>query len=122
MADFDGSSEWSELHHELSAFLSKWGRSSPFGEGDYWLLDDNWGNGEHLVYIYKENYLTPALVQGIKEIIKRFPRWKVVISMDIGAQTNEKIPPMGLVISSERVQDDLNREFLAGSLKNVRFM
>jgi hypothetical protein len=114
--------QWSALYTELSAFLSKRSLSSPYGEGDYWLLDDNWGNGEHLLYIYREDFLNAELVHGIKQILAKFTLWKVVISVDLVAPDKKKVPPMGMPISNDGIKVDLKREFLTGSLRNVKFL
>jgi hypothetical protein len=114
--------EWSALYGELSSFLSKRGQSSPYGEGEYWLLDDDYGNGEHLLYLYREDFLSAEIVCEIRKILTRFPQWKVVVSMDVIAWDKNKVPPMGLVISHDGIEDGLRREFLTSSLRDIKFL
>jgi hypothetical protein len=120
-ADAVRSREWRALYEALSTLLESRGRSSAFGDGDYWLLDDNYGNGEHLLYIFQEPFLTPDLIYEIRDALRGFGAWKVVVSMDVTDWDRNVVPPMGLVISATTIKDELRREFLTGNLKNVSF-
>src|SRR5688500_6196059 len=121
MDKIDSSSEhqvWLALYDRLCKILSAHGESSAFGEGEYWLLDDDWGNREHLLYVFREEFLTIEIVYELKEILKDFEGWKVVVAMDVVGWDKKVVPPMGLVISGRTIQDDLKRQFLTGNFKN----
>jgi hypothetical protein len=109
------------LYNRLQAVLSAYGESSAFGEGEYWLLDDDWGNREHLLYIFREEFLTSEMIYKLKDILQDFEGWKLVVALDVVGWDKNVVPPMGLVISGRTIQDDLQREFLAGNLKDVVF-
>jgi hypothetical protein len=36
--------EWDVLYDRLIAVLAPFGKDDPFGEGDYWIVDDNYGH------------------------------------------------------------------------------
>ena len=113
--------EWLELYEKLSTLLERRGPSSAFGDGDYWLLDDDHGNGEHLLYIFKEEFLTTDLVYETKALLDGYSSWKVVVAMDVIGWDKKVVPPMELVISATAIRDELERQYLTGNLKNVRF-
>jgi hypothetical protein len=43
--------EWEELYDQLSEILSCYGVSNPFGDGDFWLIDDNYSSPQHKVCV-----------------------------------------------------------------------
>jgi len=34
---------WTQLHHAVTEILAQYGTKNAFGEGDYWINDDNYG-------------------------------------------------------------------------------
>jgi hypothetical protein len=113
--------EWLELYEKLSTLLKYRGTSPAFGDGDYWLLDDDHGNGEHLLHVFREEFLTAGLIYEIKALLAGHGSWKVVVAMDVIGWDKKVVPPMGLVISATAIRDELARQYLTGNLKKLKF-
>ena len=74
--------EWHELHAALGNVLSRFGIEDPFGEGDYWIVDDNWGDPSHKVCISRESFVTPELLSTIQQAMAGYPAWRVLLQID----------------------------------------
>ena len=92
----DEHEQWLAIYDRLQGVLSARGESSPFGEGEYWLLDDDWGNREHLLHVFREEFLTSEMVYKLKNILQDFDGWKLVVAMDVVGWDKNVVPPMGL--------------------------
>lgn len=74
--------EWQQLYEELRGSLKLLGIENPYGEADYWLVDDDYGDNTHKVCIHRKSFLTPALITAIQEALKGFPRWRVMLQLE----------------------------------------
>jgi hypothetical protein len=75
--------EWQDLYAELTRVLSAVGRENAFGEGDFWIVDDNYGSLQHKVCVTRIAYLTPELVASVQRLLSsRHPRWEVLLTLD----------------------------------------
>ena len=111
--------EWFRLYDELLCYLSTKGRCDPFGKADFFVLNDDWGNGQQKIFVQNEDFLTEEIIYKIKEILQRFPNWEVIVQMDLPEWDGRDILPMGLIVSALEIKDDLRREFLKGNLKGI---
>ena len=46
--------------------LDRFGKKDPFGDGDYWLVDDNWGRRAQQVEIQNLNFLQPEIIKALQ--------------------------------------------------------
>jgi hypothetical protein len=114
--------EWESLYNALCVVMSVRGVADYLGDGDYWILDDNYGFFGHKIYIWKIHILIPDLICEIKTILGKYDKqWVVTINLDVPG-TEKTMPPMGLKITALSVTDELVREFLPEPLKLAKFV
>ena len=113
-------SETRALYAALSQLLSVRGSSNPFGEGDYWIVDDSWVPRSHKVCIFDIEFLTPKLVDEVQQLLKeRFSQCEVWFQIEVD-NPNVKIPLSGIRVFAERIEHDWDRERLR-SIFNEKF-
>jgi hypothetical protein len=72
--------EWRELYSQLNKLLAKEGRSSPYGEGDYWIVDDGWGDNRQMVYVFRIDFLRQDLAREVQSLLRRIaPGWEQLL-------------------------------------------
>jgi hypothetical protein len=112
--------EWEALHARLQRCLSAWGTEDPFGHGDYLIVDDNYGYRRHTVEVHQLHMLRPEIVKQVHGILREFPGWEVVISVDVPG-TEHTWPRMGLTLDPSKIVDNLRREYLPKEAQNYRY-
>ncbi|HWL03328.1 MAG TPA: hypothetical protein VNQ99_00120 [Xanthobacteraceae bacterium] len=110
--------EWEAIYHRLSAYLAPLGENDAFGEGDYWLLDDNWGNWQHKLHVASLDLLRPEVITGIQRMLESYPDWSIVVAVD---SKGMNWPAMGLVIRSHEIIDGLQREYFPPEYRDIHY-
>lgn len=109
--------EWSTIYARLLTLLEQYGVIDAFGEGDYWLVDDDWGDRLHKLHVFNLNVLTPELVGALNQQLANHPGWKIMVTLDVHSPTAEEIPPDGLILDGISVDEHWDRtrlKFLFG--------
>jgi hypothetical protein len=110
--------EWLELYKALRTMLIRSGIESPFGEVDFWLVDDNWGGNLQKVCVFNMAYLNQKLAAEVQNILKQsFSDWGVMFELEI-SQNGKKIPPEGVVIFRDRIVPSWDNEKLKAVFNN----
>jgi hypothetical protein len=66
--------EWEELYDQLRDALAEFGTNDAFGNGEYWVLDDDYGGYHQKICIGDVNFWTPRMEKKIRDIlVKHFP-------------------------------------------------
>lgn len=112
--------DWQLLHDAITGVLDLHGVKDPFGRGDYWLLDENWGRYSQQLEFQNLDLFQPVLLQALQNLLHPFPGWYITIRVDVVSETH-KWPGMGVIIHRDRIVDDLNRDFLPPRFRNLRF-
>lgn len=80
--------EWVLLYERVAGYLRSLGTESPIGEGDYWLLDENWGQHLIRVEVQNLNLLVPPVVKGLQRLLSDYPDWEIAMAVDVpGTET-----------------------------------
>ena len=75
--------EWNSLYEALSEVLARFGREDEFGEGDYWLIDDNYGSPQHKVCVQRASFFTREMATAIQGVLRgRELPWEVIVAFD----------------------------------------
>ena len=75
--------EWSALYDELETLLEKHGAQDSFGNGDFWLVDDNYGSPQHKVCVTRVSFLTRPMAAEIQRALPKYSlSWEVLFSLD----------------------------------------
>ena len=75
--------EWNALYLELRGVLASHGREGPFGNGEFWLVDDNYGSPQHKVCVFRVAFLTQPLCREVQRVIRKYSlAWEVIFAFD----------------------------------------
>ena len=97
------SKEWQQLYDALSRLLSRHGKGGNVGEGDYWILDDDYGNWGQKILSHRGKFLTPEVVAAMRRLLaRRFHRWEILVVLDV-LPDEIGVPPEGLTVLPDRV-------------------
>jgi hypothetical protein len=108
--------EWRLLYAKLSGLLESAGEPNPYGDGDYWLVDDNWGSMQHKLCVFRIGAITSALTDEIQKILKPFdPKWEVLVALDLKDKRYTG-GPEGMVITARGVRELWDRRLLKEQL------
>jgi len=115
-ADAKQDTEWRLLYAKLSALLESAGEPDPYGNGDYWLVDDNWGSRQHKLCVFRIEALTTTLIEEIQKILKPFGReWELLVALDLQDKRYTG-GPEGMVVTADRVRELWDRRLLKEQL------
>jgi hypothetical protein len=114
------SKNWSLIYDALVPLMATFGADNAFGEGDYWILDDNWGPKQHKICVFNLDILRPKIVYAVQDLIKKFPNWSVVVSVDVPGK-EEVWPNMGLIIREHEIIDGLQRQYFPPEYQSIQY-
>ena len=102
--------EWETLYLLMVETLARWGVHNAFGDGDYLIVDDNYGWRRQTVEVHNLKMLNAEVIKSLQALLTNFPNWEIVMAVDIPGK--EHWPPMGFMIRSREIIDDLQRKYL----------
>ena len=112
--------EWQELHDRVTAVLDQHGRKDPFGDGDYWLVDENWGWRDLQLGFQNLALLQPHIIKSLQALLAGYPGWQITIEVD-APDGGASRPPMGLVVFHDEIVDELQRDHLPEPYRSIRY-
>lgn len=118
--DYGQDREWHILYARIAATLDRFGRRDAFGNGDYWLIDDNLGARRHLLEIQNLDLLKPHIVKSLQSLLSDYPDWEISAGIDV-IKDNRNWPGMGLIIYSDEIIDKLERDYLPPEFRDLRY-
>lgn len=100
--------EWKILYDAVRVICAKYGEENPYGKGDFWLVDDDWGGVSQKLVVSSAGFLTPKLVKELSECIALTRLYGAQIFVVLEFELPEgKLPPMmGLLIDSEGATEE----------------
>jgi hypothetical protein len=102
---------WGDLYRKIVVLLRRYGKEEPTGDGDYWVVDDNYGWRRHTVNIFTLKMLNLIMVGALRDLLRGLPDWQIVLALDVPGK-EELWPPMGLTIRNHEVIDGLIPAYL----------
>jgi hypothetical protein len=118
--DEESARVWAVLYERLESILGRFGKEDFIGRADYWLLDDDWGCGQHMLYINNLALLAPSIVKLLQASLAEFPKWEIVVAVSVEG-TEKPWPPMGLHIRAHEIIDDLRREYFPKEFQGIAY-
>jgi hypothetical protein len=118
--DPDQEREWQTLQDRIIDLLQRFGRKDAFGDGDYWLLDDNWGRHRQELEIQNLNLLQPHIIKSLQALLADLPNWYITAQVDVSGK-EDIWPGMGVIIYPDEIVDELRREFLPEEFRNFSY-
>jgi hypothetical protein len=104
--------EWAPLYESLKKSLAQLGQEDAFGDGDYWLVDDDYGGTAQKLCIHKLTYLSSHLIATIQTVLKSFPAWHVLVQLETEID-GQPTPPEGIVVYPNHVEQHWDRVVFA---------
>ncbi len=108
---------WKKLFDEAEAVLKDFAHEGIIGEKDYWLVDEDWG-WDVLQIELPLSLAWPPIAKKLQLILERHPDWRITIRL---AGRPQGWPGMGIVISRDKIIDDLKREYFPELLRSLTF-
>jgi hypothetical protein len=115
--------EWEALYAELSALLESHGTQNPIGDGDFWIVDDNYGSPQHKVCVTRLPFLTRPVAIEVQRILRKYSLpWEVLFSLD-KAELRPTENDLGVLVrksdilehwSAERMKKTFGKDFRWG--------
>jgi hypothetical protein len=112
--------EWENLYGRISVLLQQFGDDNPIREGDYWLVDENWGIRQQKLEVQNLALLAPAIVEQLQALLAELPAWEIVLAVDVPGK-EDVWPGMGLIIDHRKIIDGLERQFLPAPFKEFEY-
>lgn len=96
--------DWNNLYQKLCHLLLKYGKNDPYGNGDYWVVDDDWGEMQQKICIFKPEVLQHKLLADIQLLLSgTCSKWTVIIAIEIDGLASD-----GLLLTDLKVQQIWN--------------
>ena len=118
--DVEQARVWQILYDRLQNILHRYGKEDFIAKADYWLLDDNWGPRQHMLYINSLKMLAPDIVNLMQSCLAEFPDWEIVLSVALQG-AGKSWPEMGIVIRAHEIIDDLKREYFPKEFQGIKY-
>ena len=112
--------EWLILHDRITETLQPFGEKNAFGRGDYWLLDDNLGLYRMELEVQNLKLLMPHIIKSLQALLTKYPDWDITVRVDVPG-TENSWPGMGLIISHDKIVDELRREYLPPEFRSFTY-
>lgn len=109
--------EWHALHDRITETLNRFGKKDAFGNSDYCLVDEDWGQLRQRLEVQNLNLFRPAVITALQSVLADYPDWEMMFRVDVPGTENDW-PAMGLVIHHDEIIDDLRREFLPAEFRD----
>jgi len=97
--------EWDALFSELTVLLERHGTQDPFGDADFWIVDDNYGSPQHKVCVHRISFLTRPLALEVQRALRKYSlAWEVLFSLD-KAELRPTENDLGILVRKADVQE-----------------
>jgi hypothetical protein len=107
---------WADLYQRIVNLLQQYGKEDAVGDGDFWVVDDNYGWRRHTIYINNLKLLSPIIVAALRGFLDSQPDWAIVMVVNVPG-SGKDWPPMGVTIRKHEIIDGLQREYLPDSFR-----
>jgi hypothetical protein len=76
---------WERLYNELLDALAPLGKNDAVGDGDFWLVDDDWGGHHHKICVAKPEFWSCVVEDEIRKVLAgSFQDWGVFVVFECG--------------------------------------
>jgi hypothetical protein len=107
--------DWQRLYDSLFEALKTFGKSDAFGDGDFWLVDDDWeGAANQKLIVFNVRCLTKQLVTTISKSLLELELFgtSVLVSLELKQLNGEFETKGGLVIYASGFEEFWDYEAL----------
>lgn len=111
---------WERMYNRVCEVLRYFGTENYLGDGDYWVLDDNYGWRETHVEVHNLNMLAPRVIARLRTLTAEAANWQISIAVNVPG-TKPGWPAMGLTIRRHEIIDGLQRQVLPEPYRHFRY-
>jgi hypothetical protein len=102
--------EWEALYEQLRLLLCEHGKEDPFGDGDFWIVDGNYGSPQHKVCVFEVSFITRALALDVQRTLRKHSLpWEVLFSFDKGDPRRDP-NDLGISVHKAKIEECWNVE------------
>jgi hypothetical protein len=112
--------DWKSLHDRMTETLDRFGKKDPFGKGDYWLVDDNWGQYRHQLEIQNLLLFRPHVIRSLQALLAEYPNWRITVQVAVPGK-EEEWPGMGIIVYHDKIVDELQRSYLPPEFREITY-
>lgn len=106
----DTSDSWESCYQALRQALNGLGKESAFGEGDFWLVDDNHGQRDQKVCVTKSSFLNRQMIDTVQSVLRDgFSKWRMFVVLEVSKLLDKPHKEGGLLIYPDRVEQHWDR-------------
>jgi hypothetical protein len=105
--------EWEALYAQLTSVLAVFGREDPYGDGDFWVVDDDYGSYQQKVCVTRLSFLTRRCAEAVGRILANYTSpWEVLMTLDFKDPSR---PPggEGILITKSAIQEHWDKTRLS---------
>ena len=119
ISDEQQACEWLKLYRRMQKVLRPIGREGYSGEGDYWVLDENWGPGclQQKIFVSHLEMIRPNVIHALRRQLDIYPHWEIVIAIT----SNNRWPEMGMYLRHHEIIDGLQRQFFPPEYRDFQY-
>ena len=112
--------EWLTLYNAVRAVCARHGIEDPFGDADFWVVDDNWGGVTQKIIVSSAKFLTPQLVRQLSQCIidTQLQGAQIIVILEIRYRKSRLPKMMGLLIGSQGATEEWDIDLLRSKLGN----
>jgi hypothetical protein len=111
---------WDMVYGRMLSFLQAYGKNDPFGKGQYFVIDDDYGPDFNKIEVHDLRMLAPDVISGLRSLLADLPPWSITVAIDVD-NLDPKRPMMGLTIRKHEIIDGLDRRYLPPEFANLRY-
>lgn len=109
----DQCKEWRSFYDDIIDIVQKYGKNDAFGEGDFWLLDDNMGGATQVLHIFTISILSESLVAELMPLLlSKYVGWEIMVIMNLKGPNEEFVPPEGIILHAKFLEEFWDKDFL----------
>jgi hypothetical protein len=77
------SEEWQALFNVLHRELAPLGIEDAFRKGDYWLVDDDYGDTTQKLCVWQPSFLQPSLIDLLQKALGSYGDWRLMVQIEV---------------------------------------
>ncbi|HWT18507.1 MAG TPA: hypothetical protein VN280_06295 [Variovorax sp.] len=77
------SHEWQALYDALHSALASRGAEDACGKGDYWLVDDDYGDTTQKLCVFRPSLLEPSLIPLFQKTLGTYSHWRLMVQLEV---------------------------------------
>jgi hypothetical protein len=109
------------LYAAAEKFLSQFGKEDGSADGDFWVVDDNYGCKQHKICFNNLRMLAPPIVYGLQGLLENYPDWDWVVAITVQDRLPPIWPEMGLIIRKHEIIDGLQRQYFPPEYRDIQY-